>query len=916
MKKQLLTLFGALATATAFSQSIPNGGFENWTASTYEEPLNFFTSNSNNRQKNFPVSNVIKTTNSYHASFAVQLNTILYNSIDTLSAFVANGNPGSPAGQGIPYNQKPTGLKGYYKSNIVLGDTALIIVEYKLAGSVIGLFTYKFKSSQSTYTSFFLPTPLGATPDSMIFAATSSNLLANNFKGIPGNMLQLDSLTFTGGVTQPVLFDGDFENWVPKSSYSLNGWDVSGNGIIRTTDANSGTYALELQTTNSGGGVFAAEATTGRSVPTGTLPRYPYSNTIDTLSFYYKYVAADPADSADITLNFLKNGVMFQGIRTLLPAIGTYTYIKVPFNLSQVPDSVIVFINSSKNCCNLPSTYMGADFKVDDITFKSQQIPVTNFSIPSITCINMPIQLNDNSSNIPTTFTWSASGGGVILSGGNTANPTVTYTTAGSFTISLTTANSHGAGSIVTKTITVNSVPTLTVSSGFICSGGTAVLTATGASTYTWTSGPTAGTYTVSPTTTSNYTVTGTSVSGCVNTQTTSVTVVANPTIAVNLSSICLGQQTGTLTASGANTYTWFPATGLSASTGSTVSATPSVTTHYTVSGTVGTCSSVASTTVTVNPLPTVTVTSATICAGGSTTLAVGGATTYSWSPATGLSASTGAIVTANPIIICHYTVTGTDANNCVSSATSTVTVNPTPTVCIGNNNPVCAGQTINLNYCGTAVSTYTWTGPGAFSSNSASPNIPNATGAASGSYSLSVTDVNGCMSSSTTNVAVDVITPSITVTNESCSGCADGSATLSATGGSGVYMYTWSPTGGTMPVGSGLTAGNYTVCVTDGNGCSICDVATVGTSMLISSVYKNDLFSVYPNPSNGVFTISVADANATASVFDLTGKKVALFNLSTTKSQIDLSSYTDGIYFIEVATQQGIFRKKITKTD
>ena len=128
------------------------------------------------------------------------------------------------------------------------------------------------------------------------------------------------------------------------------------------------------------------------------------------------------------------------------------------------------------------------------------------------------------------------------------------------------------------------------------------------------------------------------------------------------------------LTASGAGatgTYSWTPATGLSATTGVAVTANPVTTTVYTVTGKdVNGCQNTATVTVTVHNLPNITLTPATvsICNGSSTVLTAGGAGatgTYSWTPATGLSATTGLTVTANPGTTTVYTVTGKDVNGC-----------------------------------------------------------------------------------------------------------------------------------------------------------------------------------------------------------------------------------------------------------
>jgi autotransporter-associated beta strand protein len=143
-------------------------------------------------------------------------------------------------------------------------------------------------------------------------------------------------------------------------------------------------------------------------------------------------------------------------------------------------------------------------------------------------------------------------------------------------------------------------------------------------------------------------------------------------------------------------TYTWSAPTGTGFTGGSAqatqqtsisqtlnnITSSP-VTALYTITPQIGGCIGHTFTlTVTVNTLPTISVTpsAVAICLGNSTTLTAIGASSYSWSPATGLSATTGATVTANPTSSTTYTVTGTDANGCINTTTVSITVNPTPT--------------------------------------------------------------------------------------------------------------------------------------------------------------------------------------------------------------------------------------------
>jgi len=146
---------------------------------------------------------------------------------------------------------------------------------------------------------------------------------------------------------------------------------------------------------------------------------------------------------------------------------------------------------------------------------------------------------------------------------------------------------------------------------------------------------------------------------------------------------MCAGSSVAIL-ASGASSYTWSPATGLSSTNQATVTATPAATTTYTVTGTANGCTANATFTVTVNPLPPVTVNAnpadGIMCVGENIVLTASGATVYTWSPATGLSTVTGAVTTATPTVTTQYTVTGTNANGCVNTANFTVTF----TTCLG----------------------------------------------------------------------------------------------------------------------------------------------------------------------------------------------------------------------------------------
>ncbi|MCC6372031.1 MAG: gliding motility-associated C-terminal domain-containing protein [Bacteroidia bacterium] len=375
--------------------------------------------------------------------------------------------------------------------------------------------------------------------------------------------------------------------------------------------------------------------------------------------------------------------------------------------------------------------------------------------------------------------------------------------------------------------VTVNALPTVAVNSGSICAGQNFTLTPSGANTYTITG----GTFTVSPSSTSSYSVTGTSTAGCVssNTAVSNLTVYANPTIAVSSQTICSGS-TATLSASGANTYTW----STSANTSSIV-VSPTSNTSYSVNGTstAGCVGTSTTATVTISSAPAITVNSSTICAGQTTTLAASGVTTYSWN--TGATTSSIVVTPAtNSVYIVSGTLTG-----CSVPATnnSSVTVNPLPTLTV-NSGTICSGQIFTIIPGGAVTYTY--------SSGSSTVNPTSTT-----SYSVIGTGTNACVSASVVSTVTVNANPTITAANGTI--CVGQTFTI-VPGGAATYVYS----SGSNTV-SPATTTNYSVTGTSSVGC----VGT-NTAVVTVSVFVNPTISVGNGTicSGQVFTLSPSGAN------------------------------------------------------
>jgi hypothetical protein len=348
-------------------------------------------------------------------------------------------------------------------------------------------------------------------------------------------------------------------------------------------------------------------------------------------------------------------------------------------------------------------------------------------------------------------------------------------------------------------------VENITVNSVALCNGTCTDLTASGGTSYTWSTGSTNNPISVCPTTTTSYTVTGITPIGC--TLTAVATVYTG--VSVENRTICRGGA-ATLTASGANTYTW--------STGSTnnpIVVYPTITTTYTVTGIGGTgtatCISTATVVVTVNPLPTITVNNPTICKGWCVDLILSGGTTYANSCGSGCWTD----MSSNTMNVCPTTTTiysfwGHDINGCANIVNATVTVNG---VISANDATICNGDCATLTASGGA--NYTWNTGATTTAVNVCPTIFTI-------YTVTGVD-GGCTSQA--NAAVTVAPkPTITINNAAI--CNGSNATLTA---SGVGGYTWSTgyIGNPLNIAPSSTT-TYYVTGTNGNGCFVTASATV----------------------------------------------------------------------------------------
>ena len=428
-----------------------------------------------------------------------------------------------------------------------------------------------------------------------------------------------------------------------------------------------------------------------------------------------------------------------------------------------------------------------------DGTFRDPVI-ITVTTGPTITATSATVCLGQSATltaSGASSYTWNTGSIGPALS--DAPLLTTVYTVTGSI---------GSCTNSTTASITVNPSGSISVTSATICNGQSANLFAGTALSFTWSTGASTQSISINPISTTVYTVAATLLSGCNVTNTGTVTVNVSPTITVNSASICAGE-TITLTASGAINYLWSDG-----ATTSTNALTPNTTTVYTITGTAASCSSAATTTIMVTPIPTLSATSATICNGQVGSLTASGANSYTWDPFPG-SNFVGTTFTASPIATTVYTLIGS-INSCTAGITASIVVGANLSITV-NTPTICSGQTATLSAISTATS-YTWSSGGNTASIFVAPLVNS---------NYTVTGSKGaCTGTAIANVIVNVA-PSISINATPI--CTGQIATLTA---SGANTYSWSNgINNSYSISAApLTNTNYTV-IGETNSCTVASI-------------------------------------------------------------------------------------------
>ena len=408
------------------------------------------------------------------------------------------------------------------------------------------------------------------------------------------------------------------------------------------------------------------------------------------------------------------NTAICPGLSQVFVANGANNYAWLPAsNLNTYTGSVVVSVTPS-----VPSLYsvIGESGGCFSTTRNANVflLPIPSVVVNPITstvCVGKSTTLQASGS--ASSYSWQPSVGLSLTSGtAVAASPLSTqeYTITGYLNNCTNTA---------IATVSTIAVPVLSAAASdkTICSGASTFLQASGATSFSWSPAGSlnhgAGANVIaSPLVYTSYTVRGFN-GTCTGSTTVHVDIIPNPNMAItsNQNQVCMGYSLP-LSVSGAQTYSWAPFNGLSATTGSLVHVSPVASTNYTVygsnsNGTVS-CYQLLSYSVIVTPFAQAAVSnSVALCEGEKTTLVASGGNTYYWLPKAGLNVTNQQGVVASPVVSTTYTVDVSYNTFCGNTATVYVEVNPKPFVFAGRDSTYNIDEEIVISASGTG--TLTW---------------------------------------------------------------------------------------------------------------------------------------------------------------------------------------------------------------
>ena len=603
-------------------------------------------------------------------------------------------------------------------------------------------------------------------------------------------------------------------------------------------------------------------------------------------------VAADIAENP-ITITPANSAICINSSTTLTAANGS-NYTWTPTNdLSASNTAVVVANPTSTVTYTVNGTYGIGCSGSTNTTVTVNPLPVVNAGLDQTVCLNTPVVLNGAGA---TTYAWN-----------NNVSNGVAFTPTSTTIYTVTGTDANGCVNQDQVTISVNGLPGVSAGQDFaICNGFGATLTGNGANSYAWNNNVNNGVV-FFPNTTQSYVVTGTGANGCSNQDTITITVNNAPVVSLTNGGSSCANGTVALSATTTNAYGGF----WTANNGGGVlspnvsnsnvvyNANPSdpSTVNFTYVAFNQCGSTTANTTISVLSLPTVNAgLNQTACANSNVTLTATSNGTVVWN--SGLLDGVAFLAAQGTT---SYIATATGANGCTNTDTVTVTGLALPNVGAGQDQTVCAGESVTLN--GSGANSYAW-------NNNVIDGVPF-TPTATGQYSVTGTGSNGCSNQDNVNVTVNALPNAIVISADP--------VTLVASPAGATYQWINCATGQAIADADNdslvaTSNGGYAVIVTNASGCSDTSECTIVDQV---GIYfpESAFIGLYPNPTNGIVTLELpADDGAIANVFDSQGKLIMSISNAKNGEQFDLSTLSTGVYTFRVTLNNLTHIQKVVK--
>lgn len=724
-------------------------------------------------------------------------------------------------------------------------------------------YSWTFTGGSPAGSSSANPTVTYNTPGTYAVSLTASNANGSNTSTQSSYITVNPKPTLTTTSTPVLCYNGSTGTATVNATGGSNftyTWSSGGNTSIIVSRP-AGNYAVTV--TNGNG----CSATTSVDITQPLAPLTLTANPSDA-------VCGQPNGTASVTAT---------------GGAGGYTYIWSTGATTQTLNNVAsgsytVTVNDANQCS--AATFMTVNNSTSNL---SVQVQGTNASCGQQ---NGSAAAIANSPNFNGTYSWS--------NGGNAG--TISSLAPGTYSVTITASNGCTASASATITNVASTMNVTFSSTPSACGQSTGSLTAnvsggSGGYTYNWSGGGSSSSITNKAA--GSYTVTVTDNSSCTVSFIGTISNANAPTVTINgTAPTCFngtnGSATSTVTGgTGSYTYVW--------SNGSSTSSASNLTggNTYVLSVTDGAqCLAVQSVTLGNPDQLTVSVSSSNALCGqpnGTATAIVTGGTgaySYNWSNGsvqiniTSLSAGT-------------YTVTAHDANQCTATGTATVTNTAAPTSVITPINGTCQiGPQINLTAIGGQVPyTFLW------SNGATTEDLSNIN---AGSYTVTITDANGCINVNSSSVS-DASSVAVTFsTTNPTQGNSDGAITANPTGGTSPYTYNWS-NGSQNQTITNLPAGTYTVTITDNTGCTKVSSTTIAPTVGVANLEEVASVKLFPNPTKDVCYIQIETANeqaVTIQVYNNIGQLVYGKNENNFKQgteAVDVSTFAAGVYVVRV---------------